>query len=533
METANLNNFETLRQLVLQMTTGEVSTAKKFLVAFDSNVTRNKNKGLKLFKLLLDKPEITQDRAKRHVNKEMDDRSFERLAVRLKAKLLESLLLDINIQRKDAYSDWYRNKLDINKKFLEAFTIMGRGLEKDTFALYEKAIAKAKEYELYDELYEVLSWYRSSKGIRLGKKEFDKYIPDLEFCNKCRTALYKAREYYYRHFIEDVDFKGQNSDKVALLTEAISYLQEAFIDTDSANVGYYLYFLEMEYYLIQEAYEDTCETGLKLVDLIKNRKAIYMPKRLGFAYSDLADSELFANKFEEAIEHAQLAQNTSITNDFNYKVYQETEFKANFYLNRLNEAETIVDDLIAQTDPELVPFHYSKRNYFKACLYFLKGQYKECYHQLMDVKDIEEDKEGWNVGIRILKIMCMVERNKFDVADSEIESLRKYVERFKSIDMIRQRDGIIQKCLSYLEKHSFDFKKTMEAQPALFEQLNATEKELRWEVKTPEMIVFHQWFTAKANKQPYCFVAPPLPKPQQLPQEKELVPVEVTVNKGK
>ena len=125
------NTFVGLKELARILKKEEISIAKKFLIAFDSNVTRQTSKALKLFKLVLNKPEITREKAKKSVSKEISEDSFDRLVVRVKNKLLESLILDVNIRKKDAYPDWYRNKIELRKKILAVIPLMGRGWEKE------------------------------------------------------------------------------------------------------------------------------------------------------------------------------------------------------------------------------------------------------------------------------------------------------------------------------------------------------------------------------------------------------------------
>ena len=128
-------NFNRLKELVHSLRPWEVKTAKRFLVAFETNVTRSRKKSLKLFKLLVNKSDISMEKARKIVSKEVDDTSFNKLVFRLNDKLLESLLLDINVNRTDAYSKWYRNRLDLRKKTMQACTIKGRGMDREALSL--------------------------------------------------------------------------------------------------------------------------------------------------------------------------------------------------------------------------------------------------------------------------------------------------------------------------------------------------------------------------------------------------------------
>lgn len=506
----NKNNYSDLKVLVANMSKGEISTAKKFLVAFDSNVTKNKNKGHALFKLLLSKPNLAIEKAKKAVSGDVDERSFDRQVTRLKEKLLESLLLDINISKKGQYSDCYAARMDARKKYMQAYAIVGRGVHKESYRLMGKIIERGKEFELYNELVEALYFLQQSMGLKKGPREFEKYIEEIAFYERCRDATFRAEDYYYRHYIYDVDYKGLPNERVGRLTEYIAELQVEFEVTKSANVGYYFYLLLMEYYLAMDDHQSALSTGMKLVDLVEHNKAIYMPQRLANAYDDIAGIELRLFDFVSAIGHARIAQKLFGGHIHNVQVAQFIEFLGLYYKGELDEADDTVDNLIENTDAEESPFAYDKRRYLKACILFAKKDYKGSYMMLQNVREIEDDKEGWNIGVRLMSIMNLLEMDLNDVADNQTEALRKHIERWRDRGQvqIRKRDEVILKVLKELEKCSYDYKALLNNQRALISELNTNNKECRWEVKTPELIVFQDWLQAKADGRPYAFKLP-------------------------
>lgn len=521
----NQNNFNDLKALIGGMTKGEKSTAKKFLVAFDSNVTKNKNKGAALFRFLMDKPHASIEKAKKVISANVDDRSFDRQVIRLKEKLLESLLLDINITKPEVYSDWYATRMDLRKKYMQAFAIFSRGLHKESFRLLGKVLEKAEEYELYAEKVEALYFLQQSLGLRNGQKEFNQYNDQLEHATLCRDAVVVAEDYYYRHFIFDVDSSGLKNEKVSALTQYISELQEHYERTKSANVGFFLFLLMMEYYRAMDDYESTRQTGFKLVDLIEGSKAIYMPRRLANAYGDISAVELYLYDFEAVIKHSKIAQTLDGDIIYNYLIDLEVEFFARFYLNELNNAHDLVEELLEKTDSEETPFNYDRRLYLKACVQFCEAKFRDSYMTLQDAREIEGDKEGWNIGIRILNIMNLMELNLFDLVDNQIEALRKHIERYKDRPdrEVRRREELILRLLTKLEKSSYDFAGLAEREAHLIDELDRNDKGIRWEPKTYEMIVFQDWFRAKVNKELYYFELP-ASAVEERSREKEIAP---------
>ena len=64
--------------------------------------------------------------------------------------------------------------------------MLGRGLSKDLNAVYDKIILKAKKFELYSELVEVLYLKQIYLGFRRGKTEFENLIEDIRISEKSR-----------------------------------------------------------------------------------------------------------------------------------------------------------------------------------------------------------------------------------------------------------------------------------------------------------------------------------------------------------
>jgi hypothetical protein len=522
----NQNNYSDLKDLVVGMTKGEISTAKRFLVAFDSNVTKNKNKGAALFKLLLAKPLLSIEKAKKAISDDVDDRSFDRQVTRLKEKLLESMLLDINIQKKGEYSDWYTARMDIRKKYMQAFAIVSRGLHKEADRLMQKVIERAEEYELYQELVEAYYYISQEAGIRHGAKAFEKLAAVVPKYERARDAVFKAEDYYYRHYIYSVEYSGQKNSNVGSLTQYISELQAAFQETNSANVGYFLYLLLMEYYLAMDDFESTLKTGLTLVTLIEESPAIYMPRRLATVYGDISDVEIHMYDFESCISHSQIAQKLFGKYEYAIQTNLTQEFHGWYYSKNINKAKACIDKLLSFSDPDESAFRVDKINYLKACTLFHEGEFRASYMLLQDVREIEEDKEGWNIGVRLLMTMNLVELELFDIADNQIEALRKHIERWKSRDdvQVRKRDELILRVLVHLEKSSFDFSEVLVKQEDAIADLSKNEKGLRWEVKTPELIVFQDWLAAKAAGEVYKFELP-ASAVEERDSEKEPAPV--------
>lgn len=501
------DHFEDLKALVIRLREDELKVARKYLVAFETNATARQNKGLKLLTLLAKNPELDRDRARKKINKEMDTESFDKMVKRLMDKLLESLILDINTSRKDAYSGLFKTKFNLRKKMMQVFIVAGRGLPGKYTSMLDRIIADAQKFELYDELLEALRERSFLHAVQLEEKQRQECLNQIRFYQRCLSALTQAKSWYYEHYAQ-TGASGLVQERVGLLTEALSHLQQEHKATKSDNVGYYLYFLEKEFYLVMEQYRKASDTGLRLLKLIEESPALYAPNKLASASLHLADSELFAYNFDSAIHHADQAIELFSAPGFNTEYAIETKIKANFYRNDLATALQLANELLINTDAEQHHYHFARRNYLKASILFMMNDFKYSFLTLQDTREIEKDKEGWNVGVRVLTIMNCVERHILDTADNHIANFRKHVERLGGLSELRERDRIILQLLIELERNSFDFQKTWNENQDDLLALRSIEKDFRWEVNTWEMVVFHKWFEAKVKEVPYQFEVP-------------------------
>ena len=141
--------------------------------------------------------------------------------------------------------------------------------------------------------------------------------------------------------------------------------------------------------------------------------------------------------------------------------------------------------------------------YLKSIAFFGLKNYKEAQTILSQKNEIEKDKEGWNVWIRIMRLLCSVELLKLNLIDYDIESFRKYLERTSKQYEVRERDKLVLKVLQELDKNDYNFSLTAIVAADELEKLKSTNEKYAWNPDSPELILFHDWFNAKLLKKEY------------------------------
>lgn len=455
-----------------------------------------KSNGLIIIEALVQAPDASAEHIKTLLPEKTTNSAFYKSLSRLKEKIFESLILDINLKRSNELSVPFAQRAAVRKRIMQSFVLFSKGLELDGRKLLEQLMDQAKKYELYDELHEVLHWLRNESGLRYGKKKFDKYTEDMAYYKMCRDAVYEARNLYYDYYIfsDRTSEVQEKIEKVKVVLAQLEYLKD---QTNSNQVGYYYYLILSELYTLERNSAHADELAEALFLLLKKAPILKVDVKIGIAHSDVADMMLSCGLFDRAIFHSKRALSKFEKNTYNYFVAQEIRFRALFWQGAYQKAERVLRvEECSQSDFPLVHARYF---FYRACLYFEKGLYQKSNQILQDIKLLDKDKYGWNVAMRILVIMNHIESQNFDLADSKISSFRKYIDRLKRNGRILPRYLVISKLLLSLRNQGFNFSKSMKESNSLLEKLKLEEDGYRRAEKSPELIAFHNWFKEKCQ----------------------------------
>lgn len=491
-----------LQKLVSKLSSAEIEVIKKLTASTRSNFNKV-NKQKKLLFFLLNKQEVNYYEFKMLISKKSTDGSFNRVIYKLKSKILETLILDVNIDREETVNSAFKYKLKLKKMLVSAFVLHSRGMVDISLDIYDEVIKLSKRYELYDDLLEALYVKQGLVGLTKGLKEYEKISEEIIFYEDCRIGLYNAKD-WYRAFYAEVDFKGlKGVDYIARLKKYINHLKVQYQRTRSANIYMYQFLLEMELFQQLKNFSKVDSVGNDFLYFVKRSEALYGKNRIGLIYLQLAENKFKTIDFEQVLNYCEEGLGFFVNKTLNYYLIRELQLEVLFYLNRIEELKKTIIKLSQLDFYSEFDYRRTKLRYFLGMGYFTLKDYKSAKVEFNDTKEIEKDKEGYNVWIRIMRIMCDIETEKYSLIDYDIENFRKYIERTSQRKDIRTRDGLILQSLISLERNQFDFSKTYKKEAALFERLASMEDHLRWKIDSPELILYHQWFLAKVNKVDY------------------------------
>ncbi|HYV55371.1 MAG TPA: hypothetical protein VE933_12365 [Chitinophagaceae bacterium] len=490
-----MTTLSTIKNLISKLKREELKSLFKYLRYYQDSNTASKGKAIQLLEILIERPELTSKDVQIAIYGKENYQAFNKLLSRTKDKIYEVLLFDQNLA-KPYYSDRNRVVFEIRKKLVQSEVLYLRGMTDELASFQNKIISKAKDYELYDSLIQALQAKQRFLGFRFGKKAFDKIEKEILSFEQSRNAALRARS-FFTSIGAKINQSVSPQEYKAELKDAIDKMEGDFEVTQSATVGYYLFLLQTEWFHIHEQYLEAESTLRRLLELVLNNTSIYTRVRHGEVLMNLANNEILLRDFHLAVKNAVDAKAFYETNSVPLDVAKEIEFYARFYKGEVDLAEKIIDETYNSSRTSNTPFLFSKRAYLFACIKTIKGDIAKSNELLLDVKEIDKDKEGWNLGRRMLTIINRIELHELESADLKVLGLEKFIKRILKFRHVRKRDVIILRILLKLINEGFDFEKVYNQRKRYFDLLEGDDPEYRWKIKSPELLVFHEWFKSK------------------------------------
>ncbi len=509
-----MKNLQIVFRILEALLPKERKVFKRFIRLFENDEAVH-SLSIKLYDLLL-KYGGTKDEeffiSKLYGNvNERANESFRKLLDRFRDKLYESMILDTNILNASYYIDVVSATLQAKKNTAVIYAVLLRGVSiNEKKRLLNQAINQCKEFELFDELVIFLKLYFEDVDYVIGYQKTKNRIEEIEYAIDCSKAVFKVR-CLVAFFIQDVQHKSL--DQKSFIIEIKNSVDTAKLIYDQFKIKIILY----NYFLLKAQYEhyihnylSAVETLNEMTELVLNTKCLFTRNRITVCYTNLAYTQNHLYRFEDSLNSMVSARTYYQNQKLEFQnYYKEAEVFSFIYLLKYDEADSLLNEII-ETGLSMQPEFSSRSFYLHAIVKFLAGDYKKSFKLLQETREIENDKEGWNIGIRMLQIFLTLETEKVDLADQRIESLRKHIERTTKMKSVRKRDVVIFRLLNHLSRSGFDFQEVWEDRQKDFILLSSNDPDYRWIPRSHELILFEQWFEAKVNGMHY---RPKFPQP--------------------
>ncbi len=509
-----MDSFLIIKNFFDRMYSYERKTFKRFLLLNGS--IEDNSRSIQLFQLFEKYigNEANQNLFIEKIYKKSDKNnsdSFRKLIERFRDKMYESHFLDINIYKEDFSSPFFMAIMEVKKLVGLSYSIMSKGVPKsEAIRILNRGILLSKKFEFFDELLIFLKLKLDFQGFYLGYAKQKLLFDEIVFAEKCKNDLFDSKKLFY-FFINDLQFKSTDELKIREdIRNACDRAKDIYIQNNLVNIFYDWHTLEIQYYHYCTDYVKAEILLLKLLDFLKLNSELFQFRKIADAFNNLSYTQAFLFKFNDALDSISKASEYSTSNINIKNFYKEHKAIINIYIQEYNIAINLIEEILNTGASGNYPIQLSIRIYLLATVKFLAGDYKKSFKLLQETREIENDKEGWNIGIRMLQIFLTLETEKVDLADQRIESLRKHIERTSKMKSVRKRDVVIFRLLNHLSRSGFDFQEVWEDRQKDFKLLQSDEPDYRWIPRSHELILFEQWFEAKVNGVPYH---PKFPQP--------------------
>ncbi len=492
------NDVEPLHALLSKMTPAEREAASAFIAGFNRKYGSYEPKTLKLLQCISDNTNGDLPDGfslKQSLFPEMTEVAFTKLLARLREKLLESWIIDVNLDRKDRFAPSWVIRQKVRKRIIMVELLVNQGLFSEAKHLIRKTEKDCAAHALYDQLialkhiqYILISQQQGSEFA----EDIFKEMPLLQAKDQVKR---RAEMAFYRH-----QFYGRNKASAKL---PLQQLKQDITDIES-NPGlpsvptaqYFLLSLKTLYHEKSGQYAKMIPVIQNMLQLFSDEPSVHLPVRRANAHLQLFTAHCFLGQFQEALAHAESA-GAIINNQSKASVeIKKVRFYPLLHLNRLQEAEALLNEVSAKA--ELLhgenQVYLEKIVYLRAVLAFKQKSYAQAARLLASLSHLPDEKDGWNVGIRLLQIQNRIEKHLFDAADTQIANFKRHLERIAKSEKLAKRAVIILRVLHDLAANAFHFSQTLQRQQPLLDLLKDNAEEYRWDPFGAEVIPFDQWF---------------------------------------
>jgi hypothetical protein len=485
-----MNSLKALKVLIHNLTKKEIS----ILISNLNQHVKNEelgSKSIQLVKLLTESNSNNFSEIQNIIYGKDNYNAFSKLINRLKDKIFEIILMD-NSLKSNSFSERNIILINLRKKLLQADILQLKGERANIGPVYSHIIKYAKKFELYEVLVQALNSYQRLHSISTKSKKFKNINAEIKYAEECLIAFKESFE-IYKEITNMISNSIAFNEYSKSLINSIDKMENYYNKTHSSTIGFYLFTLKTELYQNNENYLAASTSLEKVKDILLKSESAYTRNRYGVALLNLANNNIYLNNFDKGIKLANESKLYFKNLPLTLKIVDEILFYCYFYKNDFINCEVVLSNIKFVEDRSIK----SKFEYYKACNSFMTGKFEDSINQLVNSLEIEKDKEGWNINKRILLILNRIELNDYESVDLQIQNLEKFIKRVSKNKVIKFRFIIILRILSSLLRDNLDFEAVYFKKRKYFDLLNSNESQYKWDIKSPELINFPNWFRTK------------------------------------
>ncbi|MEL6627344.1 MAG: hypothetical protein AAFO96_20325 [Bacteroidota bacterium] len=485
--------MDRIRQLYQVFSKTEVRYLKQYLDAFHA---KGANKSLELIEILDKNPEITNKEMAERLYGNPKSKAFSMLKSRLYERMLETLTLSVNFQNNPALKEDSTAYESVSLSKMNTYGIMlnKRGLKNQSREMFEKIIKDADQTVLPEfNLSALISLRNLSNSFEEVEKNinpkialaFEQYKIDAMGVGMMRTFILHRGE--TNHPV---------SESLARLKKDIKILEDSLAKTYSPRADYYRLQLYYSFYAFSKDMPSVRSVLQEIIELVERYPKLSTNNRKGILLMRLSNIALNQGNYEEAIEASQKSMRMLYPKSPNYFSATILSIMAYTVTGRLSKVEELFPKIewfikFPQSPQQTGQFHF-----FKASKAYLEKDLKGAQRYLQHTNDLLKDKEGWNLAVRVMEMMILIDLGEDDLLYNRLESFRKHMSKYN----IPPRIQTTYRLLLSISRNALNFKVVWEECEEVVDEMRQTHP---WSIHTYEFLPFDIWLESKAKNMPF------------------------------
>jgi hypothetical protein len=494
------HNLLYLRQLLNTLTPVENRRLLKYLSLNDDfskrNLTKKGTKGegksqyVKFIQLISQfKGEDSVSEIENFIGKSYSVNQRRSISSRLTKRIDDFLLMELTLNKANAEDDRIVQQF-LLRRIVILDVLLSRGLFDHFKYVSNKLVVLADRYERYLEGASIVRMQMSFLVNRIKSQEYSLLVDEHNLKIKKYTGVLECHNFAVKiQQMYNEKYKVENVlDFIKIIIEK---LNNNPVDSDTWRVSRNLIFLE--YYQQTGDYKKGDLYCYDTISIYSTNKYISNVARLSNAYRQLANNQMLDSRFEESIDSISKAIIGYPIPSFNWVACKEHLFLSNFYLMRYETAKQNLDEVLSMSKLKTNLKLMSRMNYYNGVISFNESNFYKSIKCFYDSGNLHDDKGGWGFGLRMYTLMIYIELKDIDSVLIAFDSFRKYYAKYNMKGEISARFRIIFHIFKNIVTYDFDFKLILFKSSDLFLKLKSVE--YKWEIKSPEILNFEDWFT--------------------------------------
>ena len=491
----------TLKHLVSHLSEAEAERFRAFNLLFTQKDNSRIRQIFDLYRVVKGELLVLDTIYEEHFT-DISRKAFFILQKRLAERLVEYCCLSGNATlSKDVE---FSNLLELRRKILQAEYLRQKGFKYLATEWFKDIYAKSDELGYADIALEALVQVRAMSP---DNPEVD--TVRAQVIQRLLNAVYAdiLNRSVFDTFNQMSRYSLNTDPAVAYLLTEISGMLNRANQTLSPRAVFYAYYLAGIMETQQKNFSKAFFYFDYLQNWLKNSKGVGSKNRMAMLFSQMGQLFLESAHYTKAYDYFSRSlslypqkskNNLTIQLSINLTLFLQADF-----LNLTNILSQLSKDAL---HPEILAIYA----YQQAAIDFVQENFSAATKQLEQADTLLKDKAGWNINIRFMELLLLIEKQDFDLALYKVDTLRKHAEKYLQRD---ERDYMRYKLLAKIIHESGDFRNTLYKYNLVQDLLDKTP----WRPNTFELIREDCWLISKVRQAKYWNVfVENLPRPVEL-----------------